>query len=170
MARCIFCRYLGKLVKSPATYRSVRSFGSNKYIDPYADIIVPYIRGRVVFDMLPVMRQMFPEEASFKLAYISGRFLGCNKGDVHYSEIYELQTMDAESRQKLASYCLQDSWLVAELLLRKPVGDEGSKASVIQHYCEKAKSSGSPLRYVVSKNSKYDTYYKTVRKVCVYYT
>ena len=160
----LLCRYLGRLIDLPASYRRIRTRGSSKYSDPWADI-VPYIRGRVVFDMLPVMRQMFPEEASFKLAYISRRFLGCCKGDVHYSEIFELQMMNATSRKRLADYCLQDSWLVAELLLRKPMGDESSKASFIQHYCEKARSSGSPLRYAVSKSNRYNTYFKTVRKV-----
>lgn len=42
---------------------------------------------------------------------VCAKFLGEQKEDVHHSIISDLQNGDAESRRRLAVYCLKDAYL-----------------------------------------------------------
>ncbi|CAG7821904.1 unnamed protein product, partial [Allacma fusca] len=66
-------------------------------------------------------------------------------------------------------YCLQDAWLVSKLIFRNPSDieeeeEEDLSQSIISHFCNMSSCSGSPLRYLVSKSSEYQQYFKTVCK------
>lgn len=54
--------------------------------------------------------------SSYSLNAVSFQFLGDQKEDVHYSLIYALQNKDADSRKRIAVYCLKDAYLPLRLI------------------------------------------------------
>jgi DNA polymerase delta subunit 1 len=156
--------YFGRLVKSPASYRKI--LNKDKRINIYADTTCT-IAGRIIFDMLPVIRILFPHLQSFKLGDVSKQLLDNeDKDDVHFTDIFKLQNMSPRSRSKLARYCLQDALLAMKLIFKNPSndGNEDYSQNIISCFCEKSRCSGSPLRYLVTKSRAYQEYCKTVRK------
>ena len=102
------------------------------------------IEGRVQFDMLqvllrdhtlssylPISRPTSPhispylpmqvlqrdhKLSSYSLNSVCAHFLGEQKEDVHHSIISELQAGNADTRRRLAVYCLKDAYLPQRLL------------------------------------------------------
>jgi DNA polymerase delta subunit 1 len=70
----------------------------------------------VIFDLLPVMRRTFPGLPSYRLDAVSRHFLNDSKDDVHFSMITGLQNGSAETRRRLAVYCLKDAELPLRLI------------------------------------------------------
>ena len=52
----------------------------------------------------------------YSLDYVAKNFLWETKGNVHFSQIQNLQAGDEFSRRKLAIYCLKDAYLSLKLL------------------------------------------------------
>jgi DNA polymerase delta subunit 1 len=64
------------------------------------------IEGRVQFDLLQAI-QRDHKLSSYSLNSVSAHFLGEQKEDVHHSDISKLQDGNAETRRRLAIYCLK---------------------------------------------------------------
>ncbi|KAG5031781.1 hypothetical protein JHK85_015763 [Glycine max] len=75
------------------------------------------VEGRVQFDLLQVMQRDY-KLSSYSLNSVSSHFLSEQKEDVHHSIISDLQNGNAETRRRLAVYCLKFS------LAGKLYGDE----------------------------------------------
>jgi DNA polymerase delta subunit 1 len=71
--------------------------------------------GRIIFDVYEAIKNDFALD-SYKLREVCAKFLNENKDDIHFTEIGELQRGDAQSRRKLALYCLKDAYLPMRLL------------------------------------------------------
>ena len=67
--------------------------------------------GRIQFDMLQVMQRDY-KLRSYTLNSVCAQFLGEQKEDVHHSIITELQNGNAETRRRLALYCLKVCFMV----------------------------------------------------------
>lgn len=66
------------------------------------------MEGRLQLDMLQVMQRDY-KLRSYTLNAVCAHFLGEQKEDVHHSIITELQNGTADSRRRLAVYCLKVS-------------------------------------------------------------
>ena len=64
------------------------------------------IEGRVQFDLYQAI-QRDHKLSSYSLNSVSAHFLGEQKEDVHHSDISKLQDGNAETRRRLAIYCLK---------------------------------------------------------------
>ncbi|GMH07696.1 hypothetical protein Nepgr_009536 [Nepenthes gracilis] len=73
------------------------------------------IEGRLQFDLLQAMQREY-KLSSYSLNSVSAHFLGEQKEDVHHSIISDLQNGNAETRRRLAVYCLKDAYLPQRLL------------------------------------------------------
>jgi DNA polymerase delta subunit 1 len=73
------------------------------------------IEGRVQFDVMTVLMRDY-KLSSYSLNSVCAHFLGEQKEDVHYSMISILQEGTAETRRRLAVYCLKDAYLPQRLL------------------------------------------------------
>ena len=62
--------------------------------------------GRLQLDILQLMQREY-KLRSYTLNSVCAHFLGEQKEDVHHSIITELQNGTAESRRRLAVYCLK---------------------------------------------------------------
>lgn len=62
--------------------------------------------GRLQLDILQLMQREY-KLRSYTLNSVCAHFLGEQKEDVHHSVITELQNGTAESRRRLAVYCLK---------------------------------------------------------------
>lgn len=72
------------------------------------------IEGRVQFDLMQAI-QRDHKLSSYSLNSVSAHFLGEQKEDVHHSDISKLQDGNAESRRRLAIYCLKVGWAAHHL-------------------------------------------------------
>ncbi|KAK3284362.1 DNA polymerase delta catalytic subunit [Cymbomonas tetramitiformis] len=84
------------------------------------------IDGRVVLDVMQSI-QTDHKLSSYTLNYVSERFLGERKEDVHHSMIAKLHRGDRNTRQRLAAYCLKDAQLPVTALFPAPVQLEFEK-------------------------------------------
>lgn len=64
--------------------------------------------GRIQLDMLMHMHREI-KLSSYTLNNVSYHFLKEQKEDVHHTQIAGLQSGDAETRKRLAVYCLKDA-------------------------------------------------------------
>jgi DNA polymerase delta subunit 1 len=64
------------------------------------------MEGRLQLDILQVMQRDY-KLRSYTLNAVCAQFLGEQKEDVHHSIITELQNGTADSRRRLAVYCLK---------------------------------------------------------------
>ncbi|MBA0668370.1 hypothetical protein Goklo_001291, partial [Gossypium klotzschianum] len=64
------------------------------------------VEGRVQFDLLQAMQRDY-KLSSYSLNSVSAHFLSEQKEDVHHSIISDLQNGNAETRRRLAVYCLK---------------------------------------------------------------
>lgn len=94
--------------------------------------------GRVQMDMLMHM-QMSQKLSSYSLNNVASMFLGSQKEDVHHSIIYTLWDQNAETRKRLAVYCLKDADLPMRLM---------EKMMCLYNYSEMARVTGVPIIYL----------------------
>ncbi|PON49372.1 DNA-directed DNA polymerase [Parasponia andersonii] len=99
------------------------------------------IEGRVQFDLLQVMQRDY-KLSSYSLNSVSAHFLSEQKEDVHHSIISDLQNGNAETRRRLAVYCLKDAYLPQRLL---------DKLMFIYNYVEMARVTGVPISFLLSR-------------------
>lgn len=97
--------------------------------------------GRVQFDLLQVIQRDF-KLRSYSLNAVCAQFLGEQKEDVHHSIITDLHNGSAESRRRLAVYCLKDAYLPQRLL---------DKLMLFVNYTEMARVTGVPFNYLLSR-------------------
>ena len=74
------------------------------------------IDGRVQFDLLLILVRDY-KLRSYTLNAVSYHFLQEQKEDVHHSVISDLQYGNAQSRRRLAVYCLKDAYLPLRLMV-----------------------------------------------------
>lgn len=73
---------------------------------------------------------------------MSYHFLEEQKEDVHHNVITDLQNGDAQTRRRLAVYCLKDAYLPLRLL---------DKLMCIVNNIEMARVTGVPLTYLLTR-------------------
>ncbi|TQE13058.1 hypothetical protein C1H46_001433 [Malus baccata] len=79
--------------------------------------------------------------SSYSLNSVSAHFLSEQKEDVHHSIISDLQNGNAETRRRLAVYCLKDAYLPQRLL---------DKLMYIYNYVEMARVTAVPMSFLLS--------------------
>lgn len=99
------------------------------------------VEGCVVFDAMKIFRTD-ERLASYSLNSVSSHFLGDQKEDVPHTAISGLQRGDADTRRRLAVYCLKDARLPLRLL---------DKRMKVVNYVEMARVVGVPLSYLLTR-------------------
>ncbi|KAL2347216.1 hypothetical protein Fmac_001216 [Flemingia macrophylla] len=127
------------------------------------------VEGRVQFDLLQVMQRDY-KLSSYSLNSVSAHFLseqvtssnpgmplclGHEKEDVHHSIISDLQNGNAETRRRLAVYCLKDAYLPQRLL---------DKLMFIYNYVEMARVTGVPISFLLSRGQSIKVLSQLLRK------
>ena len=97
--------------------------------------------GRVQFDMMQAIQRDY-KLSSYSLNAVSYHFLGEQKEDVHHSIISDLQSGNADTRRRLAVYCLKDAYLPQRLL---------DKLMYMYNYVEMARVTGVPLSFLLGR-------------------
>jgi DNA polymerase delta subunit 1 len=110
--------------------------------------------GRIQFDLLQIMRRDY-KLRSYTLNAVSAHFLNTQKEDVHYSLITPLQQGDAESRKRLAIYCIKDAHLPIMLL---------NKLMCVINYIEMARVTGVPVNFLLSRGQQIKVISQLYRK------
>lgn len=112
------------------------------------------ISGRVQFDALKCV-QRDHKLRSYTLNAVSATFLDEQKEDVHYSIISDLQHGNAETRRRLAVYCLKDAYLPQRLL---------DKLLALVNYVEMARVTGVPLDWLLTRGQQIKVISQLYRK------
>ncbi|KAJ7945210.1 DNA polymerase [Quillaja saponaria] len=112
------------------------------------------VEGRVQFDLLQVMQRDY-KLSSYSLNSVSAHFLSEQKEDVHHSIISDLQNGNAETRRRLAVYCLKDAYLPQRLL---------DKLMFIYNYVEMARVTGVPISFLLSRGQSIKVLSQLLRK------
>ncbi|PHH88331.1 hypothetical protein CDD83_7685 [Cordyceps sp. RAO-2017] len=97
--------------------------------------------GRLQLDLLQLV-QRDHHLRSYTLNSVCAHFLGEQKEDVHHTMITELFNGTAESRRRLALYCLKDAYLPQRLM---------DKLSCLENYTEMARVTGVPFNFLLSR-------------------
>jgi len=112
------------------------------------------IDGRVIFDVFQAVTREYKLH-SYSLNSVCAKFLGEQKEDVHHSIISDLQNGDAESRRRLAVYCLKDAFLPQRLL---------DKLMFLFNYMEMARVTGVPLGWLLVRGQMLKVMSQLLRK------
>merc|ERR1719440_1674800 len=99
------------------------------------------IEGRVQFDMIVAIQKEY-KLRSYSLNAVSAEFLGEQKEDVHYSMMGDLFVTSAETRRRLAVYCLKDAYLPMKLM---------EKLLFMYNYVEMARVTGTPINFLLNR-------------------
>ncbi|ORY88005.1 DNA polymerase family B-domain-containing protein [Protomyces lactucae-debilis] len=143
--------YLGRIERTPST-ASDTTFSSKAYGKRESKSI--NIDGRLQLDMLQVMQRDY-KLRSYTLNAVSALFLGEQKEDVHHSIITDLQNGNAESRRRLAVYCLKDAFLPQRLM---------DKLMTFVNYTEMARVTGVPFNYLLTRGQQIKVISQLFRK------
>nr|XP_018906217.1 PREDICTED: DNA polymerase delta catalytic subunit isoform X1 [Bemisia tabaci] len=110
--------------------------------------------GRVPFDLLFVLLRDY-KLRSYTLNAVSYHFLQEQKEDVHHNMITELQEGTAQTRRRLAVYCLKDAYLPIRLL---------EKLMCFINYMEMARVTGVPLASLLTRGQQIKVVSQLLRK------
>ncbi|XP_034247850.1 DNA polymerase delta catalytic subunit isoform X2 [Thrips palmi] len=110
--------------------------------------------GRVPFDLLLVLVRDY-KLRSYTLNAVSYHFLQEQKEDVHHSVISDLQNGTAQTRRRLAVYCLKDAYLPLRLL---------EKLMCIINYMEMARVTGVTLGSLLTRGQQIKVVSQLLRK------
>ncbi|CAL7945239.1 unnamed protein product [Xylocopa violacea] len=110
--------------------------------------------GRVPFDLLLVLVRDY-KLRSYTLNAVSYHFLQEQKEDVHHSIITDLQNGNAQTRRRLAVYCLKDAYLPLRLL---------DKLMCIFIYMEMARVTGVSLASLLTRGQQIKVISQLLRK------
>eukprot|EP00004_Rigifila_ramosa_P023332 TRINITY_DN6539_c0_g1_i1.p1 TRINITY_DN6539_c0_g1~~TRINITY_DN6539_c0_g1_i1.p1 ORF type:complete len:1108 (+),score=265.50 TRINITY_DN6539_c0_g1_i1:22-3324(+) len=130
--------FLGRIKQTRSVIRdtkfSSKAYGTreNKSIN---------LDGRVQFDVLQAIQRDY-KLRSYSLNAVSANFLGEQKEDVHHSIIADLFRGSAQTRRRLATYCLKDAYLPQRLL---------DKLMLFINYMEMARVTGVPMGYLLTR-------------------
>ncbi|WVQ62616.1 uncharacterized protein L199_000763 [Kwoniella botswanensis] len=127
-------RLLGVRSEVKETHFSSKAYGQR-------DSKAINIDGRLQLDILQVMQRDY-KLRSYTLNAVCAQFLGEQKEDVHHSIITELQNGTADSRRRLAVYCLKDAYLPQRLM---------DKLMCFVNYTEMARVTGVPFNYLLAR-------------------
>lgn len=97
--------------------------------------------GRIQLDLLQLI-QRDHQLRSYTLNSVCAQFLGEQKEDVHHTMITELFNGTADSRRRLAVYCLKDAYLPQRLM---------DKLMCLVNYTEMARVTGVPFNFLLSR-------------------
>lgn len=97
--------------------------------------------GRLQLDLLQLVQRDY-QLRSYTLNSVCAHFLNEQKEDVHHTMITELYNGTAESRRRLAVYCLKDAYLPQRLM---------DKLMCLVNYTEMARVTGVPFNYLLAK-------------------
>ncbi|OAD61418.1 DNA polymerase delta catalytic subunit [Eufriesea mexicana] len=111
--------------------------------------------GRVPFDLLLVLVRDY-KLRSYTLNAVSYHFLQEQKEDVHHSIITDLQNGDAQTRRRLAVYCLKDAYLPLRLL---------DKLMCIFIYMEMARVTGVSISCLLTRGQQIKVVSQLLRKI-----
>ncbi|KAG8719881.1 DNA-directed DNA polymerase delta [Ceratobasidium sp. 394] len=143
--------FLGRLknmkTTTKETHFSSKAFGQR-------DSKETQLNGRLQLDMLQYM-QREQKLRSYTLNAVCAHFLGEQKEDVHHSVITDLQNGNAESRRRLAVYCLKDAYLPQRLM---------DKLMCFVNYTEMARVTGVPFNYLLQKGQQIKVISQLYRK------
>lgn len=143
--------YFGRMVnikqEAKDSMFSSRAYGTreNKVIN---------IDGRMQLDLLQFVQREY-KLRSYTLNSVSAHFLGEQKEDVQHSIITELQNGTAETRRRLAVYCLKDAYLPLRLL---------EKLMCLVNYTEMARVTGVPFSYLLARGQQIKVISQLFRK------
>ncbi|KDR67983.1 hypothetical protein GALMADRAFT_257532 [Galerina marginata CBS 339.88] len=130
--------YLGRMkgmkTETKNTHFSSKAYGQRDSKETPLD-------GRLQLDILQFMQREH-KLRSYTLNSVCAQFLGEQKEDVHHSQITELQNSTADSRRRLAVYCLKDAYLPQRLL---------DKLMCFVNYIEMSRVTGIPFNYLLSR-------------------
>ncbi|TNN12526.1 DNA polymerase delta catalytic subunit [Schistosoma japonicum] len=112
------------------------------------------IDGRVQLDLLQILFRDY-KLRSYTLNAVSYHFLEEQKEDVHHNVITDLQNGDAQTRRRLAVYCLKDAYLPLRLL---------DKLMCIVNNIEMARVTGVPLTYLLTRGQQVKVLSQLLRK------
>ena len=143
--------YFGRISKSRQEAKDT-TFSSKAY--GMSESKVVNIDGRMQLDLLQFIRREH-KLRSYTLNSVSAQFLGEQKEDVHHSIITELQNGTAESRRRLAVYCLKDAYLPMRLM---------DKLMCLVNYTEMARVTGVPFSYLLSRGQQIKVISQLFRK------
>ncbi|KPV78544.1 uncharacterized protein RHOBADRAFT_50999 [Rhodotorula graminis WP1] len=129
-----FSRLKGVKTEVKDTHFSSKAYGTRDSKETNMD-------GRLQLDILQVMQRDY-KLRSYTLNSVCAHFLGEQKEDVHHSVITDLQNGNAESRRRLAVYCLKDAYLPQRLM---------DKLMCFINYTEMARVTGIPFNYLLSR-------------------
>lgn len=112
------------------------------------------IDGRMQLDLLQFIQREY-KLRSYTLNSVSAHFLGEQKEDVQHSIITDLQEGTAETRRRLAVYCLKDAYLPLRLL---------EKLMCLVNYTEMARVTGVPFSYLLARGQQIKVISQLFRK------
>lgn len=149
--KCSEFPYLGRIARQQSVAKDT-SFSSKAYGTRESKAI--NIEGRLQLDMLQVMQRDY-KLRSYTLNSVSAHFLNDQKEDIHHSIITDLQNGNAESRRRLAVYCLKDAMLPQRLM---------DKLMTFVNYTEMARVTGIPFNYLLSRGQQIKVISQLFRK------
>ena len=143
--------YLTRLLRKQSEIKtatfSSKAYGTRENKDTNLD-------GRIQFDMLQVMQRDY-KLRSYSLNSVCAEFLGEQKEDVHHSIITDLFNGTADTRRRLAVYCLKDAILPQRLM---------DKLMSFVNYTEMARVTGVPFNYLLSRGQQIKVISQLFRK------
>eukprot|EP01137_Pigoraptor_chileana_P012695 Opistho-2@65329 len=142
---------LGRIRGQPTKMRDTK-FSSKAYGTRESKII--NTEGRCQFDVLQILQRDY-KLRSYTLNAVSAHFLGEQKEDVQHSIITDLQHGNAQTRRRLAVYCLKDAYLPLRLL---------DKLMCIINYMEMARVTGVPFSYLLTRGQQIKVVSQLFRK------
>lgn len=112
------------------------------------------IEGRLILDVYQIIKKEHPLR-SYSLNNVSVHFLGEQKEDVPFYEIKKLQEGDKETRKRIASYCLKDTYLPLRLL---------DKLNIVASHTELSRVTGVPIDYITIRGQSIKMHSLILRK------
>ncbi|GAA6035190.1 hypothetical protein JCM8097_006411 [Rhodosporidiobolus ruineniae] len=142
-----FSRLRGVKTEVKDTHFSSKAYGDRNSKETAMD-------GRLQLDILQVMQRDY-KLRSYTLNSVCAHFLGEQKEDVHHSVITDLQNGTAETRRRLAVYCLKDAYLPQRLM---------DKLMCFINYIEMSRVTGIPFNYLLSRGQQIKVISQLYRK------
>ncbi|THD18717.1 DNA polymerase, partial [Fasciola hepatica] len=143
--------FLGRIRGSRSTVRDVMTQSKqmgrreNKFTN---------IDGRIQLDVIQILFRDY-KLRSYSLNAVSYYFLEEQKEDVEHNVITDLQNGDAQTRRRLAVYCLKDAYLPLRLL---------EKLMCVVNSIEMARVTGVPLTYLLTRGQQVKVISQLLRK------
>ncbi|QNP95562.1 DNA polymerase family B-domain-containing protein [Yarrowia lipolytica] len=143
--------YFGRLTHIQNVLRD-STFSSKAYGTRESKVL--NIDGRTQLDLLQFIQREY-KLRTYTLNAVSAHFLKEQKEDVHHSIITDLQNGNADTRRRLAVYCLKDAYLPQRLM---------DKLMCLINYTEMARVTGVPFSFLLSRGQQIKVISQLFRK------